>query len=107
VLRCGDEELAGRVERVGVPPGGEHALPEYQVDVFALADAEADPRVHLGTHRALPHGLLRRPLGGGDQCYRHGAAESRDGVGISHGAGCLVGEFGVLIDNDHESGRVR
>jgi hypothetical protein len=52
---------------VGVPSGVEHALAEDQVDVAALADAEADPQVHLRAHRALAHGLLGRPLGRGHQ----------------------------------------
>lgn len=60
VLGGGDEELAGGVEDVGVPSGIEHALAEDQVDVAALADAEADPQVHLRAHRALAHGLLGR-----------------------------------------------
>jgi hypothetical protein len=40
VLGCGDEELAGGVEGVGVPACGEHALSEDEIDVLAFADAE-------------------------------------------------------------------
>jgi hypothetical protein len=43
VLGCRDQELAGRVEGVGVPSRAEHALAEDQIHVFALADTEADP----------------------------------------------------------------
>ena len=107
VLGCGDQELAGRVERVRVPPRGEHALSEDQVHVSPLADAEADPRVHLRAHRALPHRLLGWPLGRGDEGYRDRAAQARDGVGVAHRVGCLVGEFGVLIDDDDQRGHVR
>jgi hypothetical protein len=37
VLGSGDEELAGRVETLGVPPDREHALTHDQIDVFAFA----------------------------------------------------------------------
>ena len=40
VLGCGDEELTGGVEGVGVPACGEHALSEDEIDVLAFADAE-------------------------------------------------------------------
>lgn len=39
VVGAGDEEFAGGVEGVGVPSGGEHSLPEYEVDVAAFADS--------------------------------------------------------------------
>ena len=83
VLGCGDEELAGRVERVRLPAGGEHALAEDEVDVLAFADAEADPDVHLGADRALAHGLLGRPLGGGDEGDGDGPAAPGDRVGVA------------------------
>lgn len=47
VLGGGDEEFAGGVEGVGVPPGCEHALAEYEVDVTALPHSQAHPDVHL------------------------------------------------------------
>jgi DNA-binding NarL/FixJ family response regulator len=49
VLGRGDEELARRVESVGVPPGREHALAGDELDVLPLAHAEADPE--LSTHK--------------------------------------------------------
>ena len=107
MLGVGDEELTGRVERVRGPARGEHALPEDQVDVAPLADAEADPRVHLRADRALPHGLLGWPLGRGYQGDGDRAAEAGDGVGVAHSSGCLVGEFGVLIDDDEQRGHLR
>ena len=107
VLGGRDQELAGRVERVGVPARGEHALAEDEVDVLAFADAEADPDVHLRAHRALAHGLLRRPLGRGDEVDGDGASAPGDGVGVLDGVGCVVGELGVLIDDDDQRGHVR
>jgi hypothetical protein len=58
VFGCGEKKLAGGVEGVGVPAGGEHALAEDQVGVLALADTEADPHVHHRAQRALAHGFL-------------------------------------------------
>ena len=43
VFGCGDEEFTGCIEVVGIPSGAEHSLSEDQVDVLALADAEAYP----------------------------------------------------------------
>lgn len=43
VLGCRYEELSGCVEVVGIPSSAEHPLPEDEVDVFSLADAEAYP----------------------------------------------------------------
>ncbi len=48
-----DQELGWRVERMSLPACGEHALAEDEVDVAVLADAEADPHVHLGARHAL------------------------------------------------------
>jgi D-sedoheptulose 7-phosphate isomerase len=107
VLGGGDQELAGRVERVRVPSRSEHPLPQDQVRVSSLADPEADPRVHLRADRALSHGFLGRPLGRGDQGYRDRSAEAGDSVGVAHGVGCPVGELGILIDDDHQRGHVR
>ena len=76
------EELARRVERVRLPAGGQHALSEDEVDVLAFPDPEADPDVHLGAHRAVSHGLLRRALGGRDQADGHGAPAPGDRVGV-------------------------
>ena len=106
VLGCGDQELAGRVEGVRVPAGGEHALAEDQVDVLALADPEADPHVHLGAQRALAHRLLGRPLRRGDQGHGDGPAAPGDRVGVGGGVGCGLGQFGVLVDDDDQSGHV-
>ena len=77
VFGGGDEELAGGVEGVGGPAGGEHALAEDEVDVAAFPDAQADADVHLGADGAGAHGLLRRPLGGGEQ--GHGRRPGRGG----------------------------
>ena len=63
VLGCGDQELAGCVEGVGRPAGGEHALAEDEVDVAAFPDAQADPDVHLRADSTGAHGLLCRALG--------------------------------------------
>jgi hypothetical protein len=84
-----------------MPPGVEHALAEDQIDVFAFANPEADPSVHLGSDSALAHRLLRRPLGRGNEGYRDCAAEPGDRVAVAHSRGCLVDELGVLVDDDH------
>jgi hypothetical protein len=34
-----------------------------------------------------------------------GPAASGDGVGATGGLGCFLGEFGVLVDDDHQRGR--
>ena len=78
VFGCGDQELARRVQRVGMPSGGEHALAEDQVDVAALADAEAHAHVHLRAERALAHRLLGRPLGGRNEGHRDSPAAPGD-----------------------------
>lgn len=51
--RARTQALAGGVEDGSVPSGGEHGLSEDQVNVFALADGEADPRVHLRPYPPL------------------------------------------------------
>ena len=84
VAGCGDEEFPGRVEVMGIPSGPEHSLPEDKVDVPRLADAETYPQIHLGTYRALAHGLLGRPLGRGYQGDGDGASQPRDGIGVAH-----------------------
>ena len=106
VFGGGDEELAGGVEFVGVPAGGEHALAEDEVDVFAFADAEADPHVHLGAERALAHGLLGRPLGGGDEGDGDGPAAAGDRVGVPGGLGSGLHQLGVLINDDDQGGHL-
>jgi hypothetical protein len=75
VLGAGDQECARLGELMGVPSGIECALAENQVDVAAFPHAQAYPDIHLGADRALSHGLLARPLGGGNQADRHGTAE--------------------------------
>ena len=42
-----DVELAGCVEGVCVPAGGQHASVENQVNVAALPDAQTDPNADL------------------------------------------------------------
>lgn len=97
--RCGDEEFSRRVKVVGIPSGPEHSLPQDQVHVPWLADPEAYQQIHLRAHRALAHGLLRGPLSSRDKSYRHCAAKPRDGIGVAHPGGGLVGQFGVFIDD--------
>ncbi len=72
----------------GVPAGSEHALPQEEADVLALADTTAYPQVPLAAHRALAHGLPRGPLSSGHQ--RDGYAAAKPGVvltlpGLSQG----------------------
>jgi hypothetical protein len=50
--------------------------------------------------------LLGWALGRGDEGYRDRAAETRDGIGTAHRGGCVVSEFRVLIDDDHQRGHV-
>ena len=102
MARRGDEEFTGRIEVVGIPSGPEHALPQDQVHVPRLADTETYPQIHLRTHRALSHGLLRRPLGRRDKSDRDRAAKPRDGIGVAHRFGCFVGQLGVFIDDDDQ-----
>jgi len=40
------------------------------------------------------------PSGGADLVDGYSAAASRDGVGVLDGVGGVVGEFGVLVDDD-------
>ena len=55
VLGGGDQELTGGVEGVRLPSYGEHALPEDEVDVSALADPEADTdKTRSDQHRYTP-----------------------------------------------------
>jgi hypothetical protein len=91
VLGGGDEELARRVERVGVPACSEHALSEDEIDVLALADAEADAHVHLRADRALSHGLLGWPLGRGDEVDGDRASATGDRVSVLDRFGRVVG----------------
>jgi len=107
VAGCGDQEFPGRVEVVGIPSGPEHSLPQDQVDVAWLADPEAYPQVHLRAHRAGAHGLLRGTLGRGDKGHRDRPAKPRDGIGIAHRTGGLVGQLGVFIDEDDQRGHAR
>ncbi len=93
-LRC--------VELVGVPAGPELALPEDQVDVALFFDAEGQADVHLRAHRAVPHHLLGRTLGGDHQRHGGRAAKPGDGVGALEPAGSLLGQLSVFIDDDHE-----
>jgi hypothetical protein len=72
------QEFARGVESVGVPARSKHALARDEVDVVVLADAEADPGVHLRQHGALPHGLPGGPLGGSDQVDGDRAATPGD-----------------------------
>jgi len=107
VLGGRDEELAWRVEGVGVPARGEHALAEDEIDVLAFADAEADPHIHLRAHGALTHGLLGRPLGRGDQVDRDGAPAAGNRVRVLDRTGRVIDQFGVLVDEDDQRGHVR
>jgi hypothetical protein len=50
---------------MGRPACGEHALPENEIGVFTLA--EANLYVHFASDCALSHGLLGWPLGRGDE----------------------------------------
>jgi hypothetical protein len=47
---------------------------EDEVDVLALADAEANPHVHLRAQRTLAHRFLGGALGRGEQGDRHSPA---------------------------------
>jgi hypothetical protein len=96
VLGCGDEELSGGVEVWACHPALSMPLSEDEVDVLALADAKADPSVHLRTHRALSHRLLLGPLGGGNHGDRDGAAEPGDRVGVFGGVGRAPCAPGIL-----------
>ena len=87
--------------------GPQHSLPEDQVDIPRLADAETYPQIHLRTHCALPHSLLRRPLRSRDKSNRDRAAKPRDGIGVAHRVRRFVGQLGVFIDNDYERGPSR
>jgi hypothetical protein len=66
----------------------------------------ATPRVVEagGGDEELAHGVLSGPLGGGEQGHGDGAAAPGDRVGVVGGVGCLVGEFGVLVDDYDEGG---
>ncbi|MCW2938641.1 MAG: hypothetical protein JWN00_1626 [Actinomycetia bacterium] len=95
VAGCGDEELAGGVEGVGVPVGGVGALSEDEIGIPAFSDAQADAYVHLRTDRALAHGVLGGSLGRGEQSDGEqsdgdGAASASDRVGGGDGFGCLA-----------------
>ena len=87
-----------------MPSGGEHALPEYEIDISAFSDSQAQPDVHLRANRPRAHGLLRGPLGGHEQGGRHGPATPGRGVGVAHGGGGVIAEFGVLVNDDDECG---
>jgi hypothetical protein len=50
---------------------------------------------------------LGRPLGRGDEGHRNRAAKPGDRVSVAHRVGCLVGEFRVLVHDDHKRGHVR
>src|SRR5690606_20915151 len=100
----GEQELAGCVEGVGMPPGVEHPLPKDEIDVLALPDAEAHPDVHLRPDGTLAHGLLRGALSGRYEGDGDCASSSCDRVRVAGGVGCVVGEFGVLVYDDDERG---
>src|SRR6266545_678483 len=87
-----------------MPPRAEHALPQDEINVLAFPDTEADAYVHLRPYDALAHRLLRRALSRGDQRDRDGPAATRDRVGFLDRVRCVVGEFGVLIDDDQQRG---
>ena len=107
MLLRGDQELAGRVELMGVPAGAEHSLAEDKVHVSWFPDAEAYPHVHLRSHGTLPHSFLRWPLGRGYECHGQGSPEACNRVGVIHCIGCLLGQLGVFIDDDDERGHLR
>ena len=60
MLSSGDDEVAGEIERAGVP-GCSQALATV-VNVLTPPAAKAGLHVHLPAHRILSHRVPRRPL---------------------------------------------
>ena len=54
----------------------------------------------------MSRGLLRRPLGGHDEIDGHGAPAPGDRVGMPDGPRGIVGEFGILVDQDDQRRRL-
>jgi hypothetical protein len=64
-----------------------------------------DVDIHLGADRALSHDFWAGRWVAAMRVTAGGAAEPGDGVGLPHGVGCVLGELGVFVDDDHQGGR--
>ena len=52
----------------------------------------------------VSHHFLGGPLGGRHEGHGGRAAQPGDGVGVLERGGCLLGQLGVLVDDDHQRG---